>query len=141
MSPKREVHQEISYGVIPVKKSDAPLQVLLIQMHAGHWSFPKGHPEPGESLLETAQRELFEETHLTISNLLVEKPFEENYFFTKNSTLIKKKVFYFLAEVSGKVQIQKEEIKDVKWVPLSEVTEALTFNEDKVLFKETLLFL
>ena len=35
---------------------------LLIQHHAGHWGFPKGHQEKGEDDLTTARRELQEET-------------------------------------------------------------------------------
>lgn len=133
--------RETSYGVIPVKKVASQWQVLLIQMNAGHWSFPKGHPELGESALETAQRELFEETHLSISRVLVEDPFEENYQFTKNTNLIHKKVFYFLAEVSGNVIVQKEEIQAAKWISSIDAVNSLTFLEDKILFKQTLLFL
>ena len=35
---------------------------LLIQHQAGHWAFPKGHANPGESPAETARREFAEET-------------------------------------------------------------------------------
>jgi predicted NUDIX family NTP pyrophosphohydrolase len=34
----------------------------------GHWSIPKGENEPGETLLETAQREFIEETGLIPTN-------------------------------------------------------------------------
>ncbi|PJD97861.1 MAG: hypothetical protein CK425_01650 [Parachlamydia sp.] len=139
MNPKKL--QETSYGVIPLKKVAAQWQVLLIQMNAGHWSFPKGHPEIGESALETARRELFEETRLSISRVLVEVPFEENYQFTKNTNLINKKVFYFLAEVSGNVTVQKEEIQAFKWISPIDAINSLTFLEDKILFKQILFFL
>ena len=39
-------------------------EYLLVQANQGHWNFPKGHTESGERLLETALRELQEETNL-----------------------------------------------------------------------------
>ncbi|WP_293173184.1 NUDIX hydrolase [Oceanithermus sp.] len=37
-------------------------EVLLIRDRNGYWVFPKGHVEPGEAPLETALREVAEET-------------------------------------------------------------------------------
>ena len=39
-------------------------QVLLIKSVKGHWSFPKGHVENDETELETANREILEETNV-----------------------------------------------------------------------------
>ena len=41
-------------------------KVLVIQQVAGHWGFPKGHVEQGETELETAKREIKEETNLDV---------------------------------------------------------------------------
>lgn len=37
-------------------------QIALVAQDRGHWSLPKGHQEVGESLLDTARREITEET-------------------------------------------------------------------------------
>lgn len=39
-------------------------KVALVQEKKLHWSFPKGHVEEGETILEAAQREVYEETGL-----------------------------------------------------------------------------
>lgn len=110
--------------------------ILLVQLYAGHWGFPKGHHEEGESPFETASRELQEETGLTVKHLLSEELYEETYFFTFEEEKIKKTVGYYLAEVEGKEAIQKEELAALKWVPFEQAADLLTFPELKKLLKK-----
>lgn len=51
--------KEISYGIIPVRDG----KLLLLRVY-DTWDFPKGKPERDEIPLDTAKRELFEETSL-----------------------------------------------------------------------------
>ena len=54
--------KEKSCGCIIIEKD----KVLLIQHIKGHWGFPKGHVEVGETERETAIREAKEETNLDV---------------------------------------------------------------------------
>jgi bis(5'-nucleosidyl)-tetraphosphatase len=131
-----------SFGIIPAKKNeDGIWEFLLIRHHAGHWGFPKGHAEPGEDSLQTATRELFEETGLEISRLLTASPMSETYFFTLHGKKVKKSVGYFLAEVQGEVVLQAEEVNDSKWVAATEAEGWITFEEAKHLCRQALLLL
>lgn len=38
---------------------------LLLHYASGHWDFPKGNVEAGETEVETVKREIFEETGIT----------------------------------------------------------------------------
>lgn len=49
---------------------NAKREVLLLRDRMGFWVFPKGHPEPGESLEEAAVREVWEETGVRAEVLL-----------------------------------------------------------------------
>jgi 8-oxo-dGTP pyrophosphatase MutT (NUDIX family) len=40
-------------------------KVLVVQQQMNTWSLPKGHVDPGEDILETAKREIYEESGLT----------------------------------------------------------------------------
>lgn len=120
---------EESAGIIPLQKRSHKWWVFLVQLYAGHWGFPKGHIEKGESPQETAARELFEETGLVVKKNLSDVPLVEHYKFFFQKKLISKKVSYFLAEVEGEEKIQKEEIAAGKWVALSEAATHLTFPE------------
>lgn len=55
-------------GVVwrPASEGDE-VEVLLVQTPAQRWGLPKGKPENGEQLTETALREVSEETGLTVA--------------------------------------------------------------------------
>lgn len=53
---------------------NAKREVLLLRDRMGFWVFPKGHPEPGESLEEAAVREVWEETGVRAEVLLPSTP-------------------------------------------------------------------
>lgn len=53
-----------SFGIIPIAIPDQGPPLFLILRAYRNWDFPKGQPEAGEAPLETALRELAEETGL-----------------------------------------------------------------------------
>ena len=58
--------REKSCGVLVLRRQEEELYVVLLRHRfGGHWSFPKGHVEAGESERQTALREVREETGLT----------------------------------------------------------------------------
>lgn len=120
---------ESSFGIIPLRQSERGWEVLLVQLHAGHWGFPKGHSNEGEEPFATASRELFEETGLQVETLLSDNMFEESYRYLREGVQRDKNVGYFIAEVSGKLARQQLEVKDAKWVAWNEVEDFITFNE------------
>lgn len=123
---------ETSFGMIPLKVQDGVWNVFLVKLHSGnHWSFPKGRPNQGETPMETAGRELFEETGLRARRFITEEPLLEKYLFTRNGEQISKVVTYFVAEVEGEVLLQHEEVSEGKWVPLSEAPQHITHSESK----------
>ncbi len=119
----------ISYGIIPVIECTDGFKILLVQHAQGHWSFPKGRPEPEETPFETATRELFEETGLGIDRLIQDQPLTEHYRFYHKGKLIDKTVSYFLALVRGKVDIQEEELRDYCFATLEEAKQKVTFDQ------------
>lgn len=126
-----------SFGVVPFIKQDGEWKVLVILHREGnHWGFPKGKADPNETPLESARRELKEETGLNILELLVEKPFMEQYQFRRKREIVIKTVHYFPARVDGDLQIQEEEIRDAKWLSIQEALQQLTFKEARHILRE-----
>ena len=53
------MEKEKSCGAVIFRKQKE-LEVLIVRQNEGHWCFPKGHVEKGESEQETAAREVLE---------------------------------------------------------------------------------
>lgn len=102
-----------SVGVMPIFKTGGEIKVLLVRHAKGHWGFPKGHPESGESELETAARELAEETSLHKLELVPGVRLEEVYDFEKEGKIYHKTVIYFLALVQGEPQVPPEFAQEI----------------------------
>lgn len=138
----RDMITDNSFGIIPVRKSTSGWEVLIILHRGGrHWGFPKGHAEEDETPQETATREFFEETGLTVVKILSEEDFVETYDFFSRGHKIYKTVNYFVAEVQGVVSLQANEVKDSKWVPLLEAHKHLTFPQARTLCRKALALL
>ncbi|MEQ9455325.1 MAG: NUDIX domain-containing protein [Phycisphaeraceae bacterium] len=129
-----------SCGIIPVYggANGEPRRYLLVQHKAGHWGFPKGHPETGESELETALRELGEETGLAPERVLEATPFAERYVFRKRSgKVVDKTVTYFVGFVrSRSFQVQEEELQAAAWGDVEETVGRMSFEEGRRLLRE-----
>jgi 8-oxo-dGTP pyrophosphatase MutT (NUDIX family) len=89
--------KEISYGIIPVRDG----KVLLLRSY--HiWDFPKGKPNPSESHINTAVRELREETSLESPLFIWGLDHVESMPYKKG----KKIAVYFIASCPfGEVQL------------------------------------
>jgi 8-oxo-dGTP pyrophosphatase MutT (NUDIX family) len=134
--PKRKIVNDKSIGIIVFLFKNNEIEFLLIKHEAGHWAFPKGHPDKGETPMQTAKRELFEETGVVNITLLSDKILlKDKYFFSgKNRELIKKVVDYYIAETEDeKVKIDEDEITDYRWCTYEEALKYLTHKETEIL--------
>lgn len=79
------MQHEKSCGAIVYRKSHGNTEILLIKhINSGHWSFPKGHMEAGETEIETAIREIKEETSVDV---MIDPTFRETVsYFPKRDT-------------------------------------------------------
>ncbi len=135
-----ETEYYTSYGAIPFHKEGNRVLFLIIKHFAGHWGFPKGHQDEGERPVETARRELYEETGLKKAKIIEDIKFEEHYDYEKDEKKFHKTVEYFLTEaesMKNKTPDEfKNEIEDIKWVSFEEGMKTITFDEGKNVLKE-----
>jgi 8-oxo-dGTP pyrophosphatase MutT (NUDIX family) len=94
------------------------------------WTLPKGTPEPGETIEETARREVTEETGLEVR--IVERLPSIEYTFVQSGTRIHKTVHYFLMEpTGGDLARHDHEFERVRWVPFTDAAGLLTFPTER----------
>lgn len=130
------VMKDEAFGIVPIYIPEtgklSEVQFLLIRHWAGHWGFPKGHAEPGETAIATACRELEEETGIQSCKVLDDTPFVEQYSFMKDHQSVEKTVTYFLATVSSQaVTCQEQEIQAYTWVNFDTALKTITFEQAK----------
>lgn len=128
-----------SVGIILYCKFPRSLKYLILKHKKGHWSFAKGHKDKGESLIETAKRELYEETGIKNVDFISKKILlKEKYTFNlKSKNKIVKEVNYFVAETkTKKVKIDRKEINNYKWCTINSAQKVITYDQSKKTLKK-----
>jgi ADP-ribose pyrophosphatase YjhB (NUDIX family) len=103
---------------------------LVHRLKPALWALPKGTPQAGETLEETALRETREETGLEVE---IEQPISSiRYFFVRGRTRFAKTVHFFLMRpVGGDLSLHDHEFDEVRWWPLEEAIELVTYPTER----------
>ena len=108
--------------------------LILRRKQEGTWVLPKGKMEPGETLVQTAIREVEEETGLKdlkiirqiglVRYIFLWRPDDKNY---------KKTVHYFLMRINGTEQemVLEPDFNTCAWEMPSKALKMLTFENDR----------
>ena len=96
------------------------------------WTLPKGTPDPGETIEQTALREVNEETGLEVR---ITGPLDSiRYTFVQSGKRIHKTVHYFLMEqTGGDLARHDHEFDQVRWATFEEAAGMLTFETERSL--------
>ncbi len=126
----------MSAGGIIFRRRNGVAEVFFIKDPFGRWTFPKGHQEAGETTVETAVREIKEETGL--DQLTFIAPLGRTSFrFRRQGTVILKVVHLFLFEAPAdakEVLTGEGAIYEGQWARTSEVFSVSGYkNLDKLL--------
>jgi bis(5'-nucleosidyl)-tetraphosphatase len=131
--------KENEAGAIIFYEEEGKFYFLLLK-YPRYWGLPKGHIEFGEEDLETAKREIKEETGLDVKIL---PGFKEKtmWFFMRQGEKILREVTWFLAKAESKNVKISEEHEDFAWLPYEEARERLTYDNDKNLLDKAMRYL
>lgn len=98
------------------------------------WSFPKGHVEPGETLLQAALRETREETGIEAA-LLEDYPLPVPSAREDDRRTV---WFYPARYLAGDLCAQKSEVSEAGWIKISDAAKRITFAPDRAAFLKAL---
>jgi len=117
--------KEKSCGCIVINDKN---EVLLIHHNAGHWDFPKGHVEEKKTEIQTAIREVKEETNIDVE---VNEKFRYTTKYSPKEDVMKEVVYFLAKNISDNKEAQLEEVSEVKWVNFEEALETITYDTSK----------
>ena len=122
------VRGEQTLVIVPVRRAADGSSVL---------GLPKGHIDPGETPLQTALREVREETGVEAEP--VRELGEVRYWYRREGrTVPKSVVFYLLRYSSGNTEDHDEEVEEVRWMALAEACAALTYEGEREMVRRAL---
>jgi 8-oxo-dGTP pyrophosphatase MutT (NUDIX family) len=127
-----------SCGIIIFRKVGASVEYLLLRNGGDYWNFPKGRVESGETELQTALREVAEETGIVASAIHLFEGFREAYDYDFDSEvqngareMVHKTGVFFLGEVGDvAVQLSKEH-NEFGWFDFQTASNRLFYQNSK----------
>lgn len=127
-----------SAGGVVLSEQQGTLQVALCgRTREGLWALPKGHPDGKESPLETALREVSEETGLKVE--AGPKVGDIHYPVKSRSKpkgRMKTVLYYLMSPVGGDLSEHDDEFDQVEWFDAADAIRTLTHeNEARIVEK------
>jgi 8-oxo-dGTP pyrophosphatase MutT (NUDIX family) len=125
-----------SAGGVVHRSVDGQTQIALVHRRSpALWALPKGTPDSGETLEETAVRETREETGLEVE---LEAPIRSiRYFFVRGTIRFHKTVHFFLMRaVGGSLDAHDAEFDEVQWFPIGEALALMTHPTERAVVEE-----
>ncbi len=131
---------EKSCGAVVFTVKDNQIKYVIIENRRGTYGFPKGHVEGNETEIETALREIKEETNLDVTLIDGFRTTDEYFLPRKEKTL--KTVVYFLGEYSDQeIKAQQSEVTSFKLATFEEALSIFDFPNQKRIITEANEFL
>jgi len=123
--------KDSSTGIILYREFPRGIKYLLLKHRQGHWALCKGHGNAGETKIQTALRELREETGIRSVTLLSKRVMvKEQYMINKKQT--EKTVEYFIGKTKTEnVKIDGKEIRSYMWRGYKSALNRITYNKSK----------
>ncbi len=129
---------EKSCGAAVFLKENGRRLYLVEIMRQGHTSLCKGHVEGDETEQETARREILEETGLEVTFL---DGFRETICYSPYPGCSKDVVFFLAQTASRDTVAQLSEVSSIRFLPLEEALESLTYEDDRRILRAADRFL
>tara|TARA_Y100001970_G_scaffold132575_1_gene163620 strand:+ start:8533 stop:8961 length:429 start_codon:yes stop_codon:yes gene_type:complete len=124
-------------GAIIINKNN---EVAVVNQNHDSWSLPKGHIDPGETKIDAAKRELYEETGIKNATLIKYIGEYGRYRIGldgKDDKSEHKTIFIYLFKSNQKILKPIDPHNpEAKWVPYQKVEKILTHPNDREFYKQ-----
>ena len=127
------IEQAVSAGGVVYRRGDHAIEIVLCgRSSEGLWALPKGTPERGETLQETALREVSEETGLGVRIVGDLGAIEYSFARPVQGVRFEKTVYHFLMEPTGVGSVDEHdgEYDRVAWFQAEEALRLMTHRNE-----------
>jgi 8-oxo-dGTP diphosphatase len=122
----------------PVESSPTTEILIVHRPKYDDWSFPKGKADPGESVEQTALREVREETGIDVR--IIHRLPTVRYTYGRTEGIPRRKVvhYYLMEPASGSIEVNGYEIDRAEWTDPKQALDRLTYDHDRKLLRDAL---
>ncbi|MGE0227394.1 MAG: NUDIX hydrolase [Dehalococcoidia bacterium] len=126
------IREAVSAGGVVYRRAGSRIDIVLVARPQQElWALPKGTPEPGENVEETAIREVAEETGLEVRVEREIGAIEYWYAIASEHVRVHKIVRHFLmTAVGGDVSRHDHEYDVVEWIEIQEAMARMSYRNE-----------
>ena len=136
------VKTEKSCGAVVFTREGGETRYVIIRSPEGVYGYPKGHVEPGETEEQTALREIWEETGLSVTLVPGFRTEDSHALVREGRPDVTKYIVYFLAEYNGQdLRAQEGEVSAIALMTYEEAMAAFQFESSRRILREADAFL
>lgn len=130
--------RDVSSGGVIAALDESSVQVVLVgRARPERWTIPKGTPVSGETLEQTAVREVREETGLSVR--ILERLGDITYWFSVRGVRHHKTVhFYLLEATGGRIEDHDCENDFVAWLVGAEALRRMSFPSETAIVERAI---
>ncbi len=125
---EQKMRIEKSCGAVIFTYKDGQRCYLIEHTASGNTSIPKGHIEDGETEVQTALREIREETNLEVE---LDTAFRFCTHYRTRKGREKDVVFFIAVPKTWDLKPQAEEVRSFEWLPLEQALQTLEYLAHK----------
>ena len=103
-------------------------EILLVHHNKGHWDFPKGHVEEGETEVQTAIREVKKETGVDVK---VDERYRYTTVYSPKENVMKEVVYFLAININDNREAQLEEVSEVEWFSFEDAINKITYDNSR----------